>query len=224
MYSAKLMNKQMDTVYGLYLPEYTIPAPEVQTNYVDIPGKDGAVDKTAPDGVVRYKNREWTLSFQKTGATVSADDLQSISSTLHNDLHGRKGEVIFDDDSNYKWIGRTFIQDVLCENNGLIIVNIQFISEPYKRKITDISRSVTLSSTSQTIALTNGRKPLIPTIIVAGENSSAVLVFTIKGEEYTVELSAGTWTVTDLVLFEGTTNVAATGSGTLTITYPEYSL
>lgn len=224
MYSAKLMNKQMDTVYGLYLPEYTIPAPEAQTDYVEIIGKDGAVDKTAPDGVVRYKNREWTLSFQKTGATVSADDLQSISSSLNNNLHGRKGEVIFDDDSSYKWIGRTFVQDVLCENNGLIIANIKFVSDPYKRKLTDISRSVTLSSTSQTIALTNGRKPLIPTIIVAGENSSAVLVFAIKGEEYTVELSAGTWTVDDLVLFEGTTNVAATGSGTLTITYPEYSL
>lgn len=224
MYSAKLMNKQMDTVYDLYLPEYTIPAPEVQTNYVDIPGKDGAVDKTAPDGVVRYKDREWDLVFKKTGNAVSADDLQSLSSSLNNDLHGRKGEVIFDDDPTYKWIGRVFVQDVLCENNGLIIVNIQFISEPYKRNIIDISRSVTLSNTSQTIALTNGRKPLIPTIIVAGENSSAVLVFTIKGEEYTVELSAGTWTVTDLVLFEGTTNIAATGSGTLTITYPEYSL
>lgn len=224
MYSAKLMNKQMDTVYGLYLPEYIIPAPEVQTNYVEIVGKDGSIDKTAPDGVVRYKDREWDLVFKKTGNAVSADDLQSLSSSLNNDLHGRKGEVIFDDDPTYKWIGRVFVQDVSCENNGLLIANILFISEPYKQKLTDISEVVTLSQTAQTIVLTNGRKPLIPKIIVSGNDSSAVLVFTVKGHEYTLQLSTGTWVATDLILFEGTTNVVATGSGTLTITYPEYSL
>ena len=224
MHSAKVVGKQMDSVYDLYLPEYTVPAPEVQTDFVEIVGKDGSIDKTAPDGVVRYLDRNWTLVFKKTGESVSAADVPSISSALMNDIHGRRGEVIFDDDTNYKWIGRVLVLDVSCENNGLIIVTINFISEPYKYGINDISESVTLSQTEQTIELVNGRKPLVPTIAVSGNDAVANLSFTVKGVSHTATLSEGTWTVSDLVLFEGTTDVVATGSGTMMITYPEASL
>ena len=224
MYSANFIGKQMDSVYGLYLPEYTIPAPEVQTNFVEILGRDGSIDKTAPDGIVRYKDREWELTFKKTGANVSADDIQSLSTALMNDLHGRRGNVIFDDDPNYKWVGRIFVIDVSCKHNGLIIAKFRFVSEPYKYGIDNIVRSAILSSTSQNVTLQNGRKPIIPTIIVSGDNASAALVFTIKGNEYSISLNAGTVKVSDLVLFEGNTVVAVTGSGNISFTYPEASL
>lgn len=221
MYSANIVGKQMDSVFGLYLPNYDVPPPEVQTNYVEVVGRDGAIDKTAPDGVVRYKDREWTLEFQKTGADVSADDLPSISRALYNELHGRQGEIIFDDDTSYKWIGRVFVDNVSCENNGLIIASIRLITEPYRYKLNGISKGVSLSSQAVDVTLTNGRKPLVPIITVSG---IAVLEFTIRGEEYSIELSAGTWTVTDLILFEGNTVVSVSGSGLISFEYPEASL
>ncbi len=138
MYSANLIGKQMDTEFGLYLPEYSIPAPEVQTNYKEIPFRDGAIDKTSPDGVVHYKDREWDLTFKKTGATVSASDLAALAMSVMNAIHGKAGEIIFDDDPNYKWVGRVFVTSVNCENNGLLIVNIHMITHPYKYSLADI--------------------------------------------------------------------------------------
>lgn len=221
MFSAKLVGKQMDVFYDLYLPEYNVPTPEVQTNYIEIPGLNGSIDKISPDGVVHYKNREWTLQFQKTGKNVSAYDLPLMSRMLYNDLHGRKGEIIFDDDINYKWIGRVFVDDVRCENNGLIIADIRLITDPFRYGVVGIERSYTLSGTSQVIVLKNGVKPLVPKIVVSGTNSSASLEFTIKGNSYTASLSAGTWTVPDLVLFEGDTEISISGSGNIKFEYPE---
>lgn len=138
MYSAKLVGNQMDTVFGLYLPEYEIPAPKAKTNYKEVPYRDGAIDKTAPDGVVTFEDREWSLVFQKTGEDVSAYDVPALSASLMNAIHGKSGEIIFDDDPNYKWVGRVFVENVQCENNGLIIANISLITQPYKYGIEDI--------------------------------------------------------------------------------------
>lgn len=221
MYSANIIGKQMDTVYGLYLPEYEVPSPEAKTNYKEIPFMDGAIDKTAPDGIVHFMDRNWELEFQKTGPNVSANDIQELSRQLNNDLHGRKGEIIFDDDPNYKWIGRVFVQSVSCENNGLLKVAINLTTEPYKYNVEQISVEYSLSEEETVIELDNGRKPTVPSVIVSDE---AVLTFTIKGVEYSIELAEGTWNVSELVLFEGTTEVIATGSGTITFEYEEASL
>lgn len=224
MYSARLLGKQMDVVYGLYLPEYSVPTPAVQTNYVEIPGMDGSLDKTAPDGVVRYKDREWSLQFQHTGPCVSGYDLPSISRRLYSDLHGRDGEIIFDDDRNYKWLGRVFVDDVRCENNGLIVADVRLITRPYRYGVVGIRKQVTLGQSLQDVVLVNGHKPLIPTIIVTGDNAEAHLEFEIKDEAYVSDLTAGTWTVPGLILFEGATHVNVSGSGAVCFEYQEVVL
>lgn len=222
MYSANLFGIQMDTVYGLYLEDYAVPAPEVQTNYVEVVRRDGAIDKTAPDGVVRYKDREWeSLIFSKTGDDVSGDDLQEFSATIMNAIHGRSGNIIFDDDSNYKWIGRAFVNKVDCENNGKIIVDVNLITQPYKIGLTAITKAVTLSSTEQNVTLKNGRKPLIPKIVVT---NSAQVKFTLNGTQKTLNFTQGTYNNSDLILFEGNTIVTVSGQGTITFEYPEMSL
>lgn len=221
MHSANFLGKQLDTEYGLYLPEYHVPSPVAKTNFINVVGKNGSIDKTAPDGVVYYEDREWGLEFRKTGQDVSGYDLPGISRTICNDLHGRRGEFIFDDDPEWKWVGRIFVDDVNCENNGLIIATIRLITDPFRYKLENISRSFDLSSTAQTITLTNGVKPIIPTIIVS---DTASLEFTIKGETFTATFSTGTWRTADLVLFEGDTGISISGYGTITFEYPEASL
>lgn len=223
MHSANIVGIQMDAMFELYLPEYTVPTPEVQTNYKEIPYRDGSIDKTEQYGVVYYKDREWNLVFKKTGKNVSGYDLPKLAAELYNYIHGRRGNVIFDDDPTYKWIGRVFVDNVSCENNGLLIATMRFISEPYKYKVIDIEKTLTLSSSSQNVVLHNGRKPIVPTVVVsAGGNAS--LAFTVKGVSYTATLSAGEQKVADLVLFEGDTVVSCTGSGTIKFSYVEASL
>ena len=63
MNSMKIGTYQMDTTFGLYLPEYTIPAPAVQTNFVKIIGRDGSVDLSNALGL-HYDSRTWSLDFK----------------------------------------------------------------------------------------------------------------------------------------------------------------
>ena len=43
--------------YGLIVAPYSIPMPEPQTNFVEIPGRDGALDLSEAFGTVRYADR-----------------------------------------------------------------------------------------------------------------------------------------------------------------------
>lgn len=224
MFSANICGIQMDAMYGLYLPVYAVPTPEVQTNYIDIPGRDGQLDRTAPDGIVHYKNREWSLEFRKTGANVSGYDLPILAQRLYSDLHGRSGSMIFDDDANYKWIGRVFIDEVRCENNGLIIVDIRVITEPFRYGVIGIKRSLTLTDQSQTVLLQNRNKPIIPTITITGDDADVNLIFTIKGDTHSAHLSAGVWNIPDLILFDGITVISVSGVGNISFEYPEAML
>lgn len=221
MHSVNIVGVQMDTAFELYLPDYVIPSPEVQTNYKEIPYRNGSIDKTAPDGVVHYKDRQWKLIFKKTGEDVSAYDVPSLSQQINNSIHGRSGNIIFDDDPTWKWVGRVFVDDVSCEDNGMLIASVKLITDPFKYKLTNISKSSSLSSTAKNVSLTNGRKPIVPSVVVS---NTATLSFTIKGVSYNLTLSSGTHKVAQLVLFEGTTVVSCSGRGTITFTYPEASL
>jgi hypothetical protein len=84
------------------------------------------------------------------------------------------------------------------------------------------SVSVTLS-TMDKVTLVNHGKPMNPKINVVSEGSISLL-FEIDGTRYTAALSAGEYTLPDLVLFDGSTDVYEAGEGTITYTYPEVSL
>ena len=150
MYSAKILGYQFDTVFGLYLPEYVIPSPVVQTDYRQIPGMDGAIDKTEQFGVVRYKTRTWKLQFEKTGKNISSDDLFDLEQDLLNKVHGLSGQIIFDDDPDFYWKGRAFVEKVSCKNNGLLIADIKLITDPYKYSFDNIVVSGDVVSETET--------------------------------------------------------------------------
>ena len=49
--------------YGLIVAPYAIPMPEPQTNFVEIPGRDGALDLSEAFGTVRYADRVIPLTL-----------------------------------------------------------------------------------------------------------------------------------------------------------------
>ena len=49
--------------YGLIVAPYAIPMPEPQTNFVEIPGRDGALDLSEAFGSVRYADRTIPLTL-----------------------------------------------------------------------------------------------------------------------------------------------------------------
>ena len=49
--------------YGLIVAPYAIPMPEPQTSFVEIPGRDGALDLSEAFGTVRYSDRIISLTL-----------------------------------------------------------------------------------------------------------------------------------------------------------------
>lgn len=120
----------------MYLTEAQIEAPEAQTTYIEIPGRNGLLDlSTALTGEVIYNDRTITMNFETTvefnGKTWSA-----FLSDLNTLFHGKETQIIFDDDPEYYYWGRCTVSNFALEGSKYS-VTITAICEPYKYSISD---------------------------------------------------------------------------------------
>ena len=199
--------------YGLIVAPYAIPMPEPQTNFVDIPGRDGALDLSEAFGTVRYADRIISLTLY---ARAQSDTL--ISSFVA-DVHGRRMNVIFDRDPTYYFDARVTVEDVE-RHVGYCELSLKCRAKPYKLEHFETTMTVLPAGTA-TVTLTNTRMPVVPTIIVSAEMT---IEFTIAGVAYSISLAAGSHVVPSLVLMEGDTEIGITGTGRITFTYRKGAL
>lgn len=199
--------------FGLIVAPYAVPQPEPQTNYVDIPGRDGALDLTEAFGTVRYLDREIPLTL------YARSPFDAAVSSFAAAVHGRRMNVIFDRDPTFYYDTRITIDGVEKED-GYCTLSLSCKAKPYKQKntVTTVSESVTDTAV---ITLVNGRMPVVPTITVTAQMT---ITYTLNRQAYTATLAAGTHTVSSLVLPEGDTEVTVTGTGTITFVYREGAL
>ena len=201
------------TDYGLIVAPYAIPMPEPQTNFVEIPGRDGALDLSEAFGTVRYADRIISLTLYARapfGATVSA---------FAADVHGRRMSVIFDRDPTYYYDARVTVEDVE-RHVGYCELSLKCRAKPYKLEHFETTITV-LPAGSATATLTNARKPVVPTLTVS---AGMTLTFAITGVVYTINLSAGSHVVPSLVLLEGDTEVEIMGTGSIMFAYRKEAL
>ena len=197
---------------SLILSSKTIGSPEPKIETVEIPGADGVLDISEYFGEIKYNNRTLTFVFS---TIVEPSDFLTLFSTVQNALHGKKVRIILDDDPNFYYMGRLTVSEWTADKNiGTITVSCD--CEPYKYKLseTTVTKSV---STSATITLTNSRKRVTPTI-----TTTAAITVTFNGNSYS--LSAGTFTVPEIVLEAGSNTLTVSGNATVTIKYQEGEL
>lgn len=212
MKTVKFDTKDSYTDYGLYLQPYTIPMPDIKSNYIDIAGADGTLDLTEVFGRVRFMDRTFTLDLRVFNLD---QDFHSTITTFANAVHGKRVKITFSDDPGYYYYGRVDVDTVSpLVFVGVVTVFITAAPWKYKTNVTSVTEEVT---TSKKITLTNDRMPTIPTITVDAEMSLA-------WGTNTVTLSAGTHTVLDLELQQGNTSITVTGTGTITFAYQEGAL
>lgn len=199
--------------FGLIVAPYAIPQPEPQTNYIEIPGRDGALDLTEALGTVRFNDRTVPLIM------YALAPFDSTVSLLAAYVHGRSRQIIFDRDPHYYYEGRVVITSVE-KNEGYCAIELECRTRPYKyhQAMTTASQSV---AGTAAITLTNDRMPVIPEVTVTAEMT---IGYVIGGTTYTKTLAVGTHRVSSLVLFEGSTVVNVTGTGTITFSYREGAL
>lgn len=192
--------------FDLILTEVSIGAPEIKTEMVSIPGRNGDLDLT--DVLYSepvFENRELSFTFKIKG---TAELWPVLMADIGGFLHGQKLNVSIDSDPDYYYYGRCAVNQLASDRHiGTLVIYMN--AEPYKYAVSETVCEVT---GSQTVTLTNDRMPVIPTVTVTDET-------TITVDDSTVSLSEGTYEMTDFPLYEGDTTWEIETDGTVTITY-----
>lgn len=197
---------------NLILSKVNIPPAVPKTNYVDIPGGDGAVDLTEALGEVKYKDREATFTF----TVLPTDNFEDKKREVSNLLNGvRFSKIIVDKDPDYYWTGRCKINEYASDKNLHQIV-VGAVLAPYKLKVDQTIINVP-SGENISVSLENGRKRVCPTIT---NSKDATIIF----EGNTYEISAGTHTLLNIVLNFGQNVLTVTSEGTTVFSYQEGDL
>ena len=112
-----------------------VVAPQVKTEYVDVPGADGALDYTEVlTGRPRYANRTGQWDFIVDNGLDYVEWCKLYSDILKK-LHGKYFDtIVLEDEPEYKWQGRLSVTGQFG-NKDYSSVTIQYNLDPYKRPI-----------------------------------------------------------------------------------------
>jgi len=225
--------------YGIYpASKPVISAPEVQSSFIDIPGRDGALDTTETlDEVVHYRNREATFEF------VCVDKRDKWDVVYHNllrDLHGRNRKIIIDEEPDGYYEGRLTVSEPEYDGKkGEAFFTIEGNLQPFKMQFNnswedwlwdpfcfetdyieeynnkDVSGTV---RNPQTITLYGSDYTQVPDIVL-NSGTVSVTYININGDEVTKALVSGSnlETTPDLVLRRSSLDLNFTGTGNITI-------
>lgn len=106
-----------------------VAEPPIKEEYVDVPGADGSLDYTEVlTGSPRYGMRTGTWTFIIENGWTPWYEMQS---KLLNFLHGKKHQIILDDDPDYYYTGRLTLQTKF-DAKDYNQVQIKYNLEPYK--------------------------------------------------------------------------------------------
>ena len=212
--------KDTYTEYGLLLASKSISLPEVRTNMIDVPGRDGLIDASEVlAGEVTYKNR--TIELKLTGVdAVTGKKWPATISDFCNKVHGKRVKITFPEDTTHFYSGRCSVGQVeLVKMMQAIQVTVDCDPWKYKNSKTTVSRS-DLSTSYKQLSLPNERRPIIPIITVAQDT-------TLLWGSSTINISAGDHIIPAIRLAAGSNTLkakVASGTGSITVTYQEASL
>lgn len=210
MVGITINGKHSHSDLGLILSSKVIETPEVKKMTVDIAGGDGQLDFTDAFGEAKFNNRKLTFTFSKhyINRTKFIEDW----SNLQNEFHGKKVEIILDEEPEFYYVGRLSILYTLEKN--VAIYSFEIDAEPYKLKTTD---TIVTMTGSGNVHLYNLRKKVVPTITTT---ASTKIMF----GSYIYNVSSGEYVIPELELVSGENVVSVEGTGTTTFKYKEGGL
>lgn len=131
MHGVTFGNKHSYRTWGLLLksrPEISPPKPK--TKIIQVPGADTIIDLTEAltDGV-KYEPRTIKCEFW---VVDGRHNWPTVYSSILNELHGKRVQIVMDDDPNYYYIGRVAVDEWESDKKTSTIVLTAEV-EPYKR-------------------------------------------------------------------------------------------
>lgn len=211
--------------------------PEMETTYIQVPGRSGLIDASEViSGRRIYKKR--SLEFE-LGGTRDRLDWDGVISGLRNNVDGRVCRLTLDNDKNYYWRGRVYIRGFdRFRDLGTFVLDVP-TADPYKYSKTSSAEpwlwdpfnfetdyityigAITVVG-SEIVTIPHGHMPTSPELVVSDMLSST---FTITVNGMTYPLTVGTNRVPS-ILVGGDTDVDLefTGDAKIQIVYRSGSL
>lgn len=197
--------------------------PKVKTNYIEVPGADGVLDvSSAFTGQILYSNRQGTWEFRVDPKFMNWTEIYSL---IMKDVHGNFVKVILEDDPEYYYEGRLFVNQWLSDKDNSTIT-IEYNLAPYKKyKLSDRRwiwdtfnfetglvreyRNIVVNK-EHTINVIGDRMSCIPTITVSDDMK---LIY--ENKEY--KLSRGVNIIEKIVIKNGENPMKFMGNGIVSI-------
>lgn len=220
MQKRKIIIGDYDTAdAGWTLTGWKLSKATQKTIYQDKQGGDGSWDLSTAltDGIPRYKDRELTATLEcSEGTRMSREE---VIRSMINLLDGMRLKIRLPDDEQHYILGRVH---VAREYNDLAhaAVTVTATCEPWKYANNETIVTLTAAAERQDITLrNNGRRAVVPTLTVQGENASILLEY--DGSAKSLALGVGTYQWPVLLLTPGSHWLVYSGTGKLTVTYRE---
>lgn len=215
---------------GIILSSKKISPPSVKVNQVEIQGTDGYIDLSeALTGKPSYNNRNIKLTFAVIDAS---NNWLPIYSKVMNAVHGKKMNIILDDDKGYYYFGRVSVNDLESKKgSGTIVVDCDVDAYKYDVNLSNekwkwdsfcfiggIAQDTTFSiNGTKALEIYNNKMDVCPEFILPGDST---IVY--DGKSYNAP--AGMYKNYDIIFHEGLNNITITGTGTVSISFRGGSL
>lgn len=228
MFGVTINGKHTFRDYGLRMKSYTLPMPEAKVSKIEIPYSDGALDQTEITGQVFYKDRDGVV-FEFVQYDGNFKKYQEAVHRLAQELHGKKVEVIFDNDPEYYYLMRLSIS---ASKSKMPLSNITITgsADPYKYGMYMLGENwkwdpfsfvdgviVRLNDIDvdgeKVIPIGSDSAPTTPTFIVRESNG---LRLEWEGDVYEMP-TRGSYYFPQVKITEDTTSLVLKGSGQLNI-------
>lgn len=211
---------------GLILKSKVIGVASPKTEYVSIMGRNGDIDLTnALSDLIYYNDR--TLQFEFM--SLDPMDWSGVASEVVRKIHGKKMQIILDEDPQYFYIGRVKVDNVTTNKKALLF-KVTCICEPYKYNIDngggnwlwdtfsfeygvirDYSK-IDINGTESVIVEVEDM-PYIPTIVSDSDN------LTVEYEGVVYQLVQGNNKFDDMIMTKFSKVLVFKGKGSVSIIY-----
>ena len=148
---------------GFYLKSYTIGEAPLVEQRVSVPAMNGTLDYTDFFGFPVFGDRELKISLKIIG---TYEEQAEKYANLQNLVHGRKMNIIFDDDNEWAYDGRIKVGELTHHSSGGAgYVNILATCYPYKRRLEYTLIETPLTTNFVPIEIENDGQEVVPEFI-----------------------------------------------------------
>lgn len=219
-------NKRSYNDWGIYWNGDSIDVPAPQKSTVKVPFRNGILDFTPrlTGNKIFYDERKISFDFLVDGDNIlSWDELYSM---IMRDVHGKSLHIIKTTDPDFYWDAyECTVSGPPSENEGIMSIKIEATCFPYKLRVKETTRTVSVTSSNVILKCPCGRMEVNPTF---NTNQDVTVRFTdYSGTVHNITMSAGTHTYSNIEFRQGINQlrfIKVSENATVNVSYREGEL